>query len=232
MENDRYFNSMMPFIPTLEEDGDFWHHTVKYDSNVSYGTLFDYAENFWMLLYFAVYLTECAAAESAGRKVLNLRFPNLEVKQVFADLIDHINLKLLPQGTVNDVIDACFAGDSSRISSLLSELLLSVISYFDYQELFYHAFVCGLFSGRAGIKVKSNLGMRPHLQIWKTGLKLLWRRLINCSMVRNYLSAAVRLLRSALLSAVKAAWPSAVCRQPDPRSETATISKTALPRRA
>ena len=73
------------------------------------------------------------------------------------DLIDHINLKLLPQGTVNDVIDACFAGDSSRISSLLSELLLSVISYFDYQELFYHAFVCGLFSGRAGIKVKSNL---------------------------------------------------------------------------
>ena len=147
----------MPFIPTLEEDGDFWHHTVKYDSNVSYGTLFDYAENFWMLLYFAGYLTECAAAESAGRKVLNLRFPNLEVKQVFADLIDHINLKLLPQGTVNDVIDACFAGDSSRISSLLSELLLSVISYFDYQELFYHAFVCGLFSGRAGIKVKSNL---------------------------------------------------------------------------
>ena len=55
--------------PHPEEGGDFWHHTVKYDSNVSYGTLFDYAENFWMLLYFAGYLTECAAAESAGRKI-------------------------------------------------------------------------------------------------------------------------------------------------------------------
>lgn len=46
-------------------------------------------------------------------------------------------------------------GDAEKLSILFSDLLFDTISYYDYRESFYHAFLTGLVSG-AGYQVESN----------------------------------------------------------------------------
>ena len=65
-------------------------------------------------------------------------------------------------------MDALWAGDADTASKLMSELLRKTISYMDYHEDYYHAFLAGIFVGR-GYETESNkekgLG-RPDLQLF------------------------------------------------------------------
>ena len=49
-------------------------------------------------------------------------------------------------------------GDEEKITQLVSEILFDTISYYDYREDYYHAFIAGLFAG-AGYNVSSNQEM-------------------------------------------------------------------------
>ena len=49
----------------------------------------------------------------------------------------------------------CGEGDSEEITLEMSKLLRKTISYHDYREDFYHAFLAGIFAG-AGYMVESN----------------------------------------------------------------------------
>ena len=46
-------------------------------------------------------------------------------------------------------------GEADKLTKDITDILFDTISYFDYREDYYHAFVTGLFSG-AGYEVKSN----------------------------------------------------------------------------
>ena len=50
---------------------------------------------------------------------------------------------------------ALWNGEEERLTELLSDLLFDTISFYDYEENFYHAFLVGLFSS-AGYIVESN----------------------------------------------------------------------------
>lgn len=67
----------------------------------------------------------------------------------------------------SELFKALWNEDAGRLSDLISELLFETISYHDYAESFYHAFLAGLFAN-AGYIVESNyesgLG-RPDLVI-------------------------------------------------------------------
>ncbi|MBQ8562985.1 MAG: PD-(D/E)XK nuclease domain-containing protein, partial [Firmicutes bacterium] len=47
-------------------------------------------------------------------------------------------------------------GDCDRISDFLSEKLMATISYYDYDETYYHGFLTGLLTGMGGYEVLSN----------------------------------------------------------------------------
>ena len=53
------------------------------------------------------------------------------------------------------LFDAIWSGDCDRITQELTALLRRTISYHDYREDFYHAFLAGIFTG-AGYMVDSN----------------------------------------------------------------------------
>lgn len=53
------------------------------------------------------------------------------------------------------MFDAVWNGDSERITKEMNSLLRRTISYHDYKEDFYHAFLAGIFTG-AGYMVDSN----------------------------------------------------------------------------
>ncbi|WP_242964466.1 hypothetical protein [Eubacterium sp. An3] len=51
------------------------------------------------------------------------------------------------------------------LTEILSNILFDTISYHDYQESFYHAFLAGLFSG-AGYIVESNYEHGLGVPMW------------------------------------------------------------------
>ena len=53
------------------------------------------------------------------------------------------------------LFSALFSGDENALSELITDCLEETISYYDYSEEFYHAFVAGLFSS-VNYYVKSN----------------------------------------------------------------------------
>jgi hypothetical protein len=53
------------------------------------------------------------------------------------------------------LFDAIWSGNSEAVSAEMNRLLRRTISYHDYKEDFYHAFLAGIFTG-AGYMVESN----------------------------------------------------------------------------
>ena len=57
--------------------------------------------------------------------------------------------------SINELLDSLWDSDEKRATEILSELLWNTISYNDYHEDYYHAFLAGVFVGR-GYGVESN----------------------------------------------------------------------------
>lgn len=84
-----------------------------------------------------------------------LMIPNAEIKEIFETTV----IKWLDDSTRkwnrNALFDAVWNGDSEGITREMNALLRRTISYHDYREDFYHAFLAGIFTG-AGYMVDSN----------------------------------------------------------------------------
>lgn len=99
--------------------------------------------------------------------LLRLRIPNKEIESIFAETVMEWFQCEVGKRDRQTLFHALWTGDCSTVTRLLSDLLFETISYYDYDEHFYHAFLGGVFSG-AGFAVESNyqygLG-RPDLVI-------------------------------------------------------------------
>ena len=130
----------------------------KVDDSLTYDYLHSSEENLWSILYLTGYLTK------ARDKVLPttipdgysaLMIPNEEIKEIyettvmkwFADNAQASNRKAL--------FAAVWSGDGETLTKEMTKLLRMTISYHDYREDFYHAFLAGIFTG-AGYMVESN----------------------------------------------------------------------------
>ncbi len=128
--------------------------------DMTYDTLKSSEENLWSLLYLTGYLTQgCLPESREGREPeedeVALRIPNEEVKRIFRKaIVDWFNdaVKTIDR---SELFDAMWNGDEKRSSELITEILFDTISYHDYKESYYHAFIAGLFTG-AGYAVGSN----------------------------------------------------------------------------
>lgn len=130
----------------------------KITEELTYDTLKSSETNLWSLLYLTGYLTQTQWPEDGsvpGPGEVALRIPNEEVKSIFKTAIVEWFNESVKTVDRSRLFSAIWAGDTKTASEQISDLLFTTISYHDYQENFYHAFVAGLFSG-AGYIVESN----------------------------------------------------------------------------
>ncbi|MEZ3485261.1 MAG: ATP-binding protein [Lachnospiraceae bacterium] len=116
--------------------------------------------NLWSILYLTGYLTQVLPERlPAGMKLeegkMLLRIPNEEVKSVFYDTVRKWFEERVASKDRREMFHAWWFGDADWLTQEVTDLLFQTISYFDYKEDFYHAFVAGLFAG-AGFDVKTN----------------------------------------------------------------------------
>ena len=130
--------------------------TKNIEENLTYDFLHSSEDNFWSVLYLTGYLTKNASTvDFTQRSQLNLRIPNKEVREIF-----NISIRNWFNDTVRsldrkELFQAVWSGNSDIMSDKITDILLMTISFHDYGEDFYHAFLAGIFTG-AGYKVESN----------------------------------------------------------------------------
>ena len=113
-------------------------------------------DNLWSILYLTGYLTQVLPeGMEPAEGNMALRIPNEEVKSVFGDTVKKWFEEKISIRDRSGLFKAWWEGDAERLTQEVTDILFETISYFDYKEDFYHAFVAGLFSG-AGYDVRTN----------------------------------------------------------------------------
>lgn len=128
--------------------------------NLTYDFLTSSEENLWSLLYLTGYLTKAGEKELDEQDYLEqkqtaLKIPNAEVKDIFRKSVVEWFYKKTAKSDRSTLFKALWAGEAEKLTDLLSDLLFDTISYHDYAESFYHAFLVGLLSS-SGYIVESN----------------------------------------------------------------------------
>ena len=120
-------------------------------------------DHFWTILYLTGYLTKCKdeliSNEDLKRiednNLVALVIPNNEVKEIYQDTIITWFNDSVKSFSIDKLFEAIWNNDTSTATEELNRLLLKTISYHDYKEDFYHAFLAGIFAG-GGYVVESN----------------------------------------------------------------------------
>ena len=117
-------------VQTIEED-------------LTYDYLHSSEDNLWSILYLTGYLTrvrEIPASDGA----LALTIPNAEVQEIFRSTIQKWFKDSSQTWNRQAMFQALWDGDSETLTKEIGKLLRKTISYHDYKEDFYHAFLAGI----------------------------------------------------------------------------------------
>ncbi len=127
--------------------------TQTISDELTYDKLHSSEDNLWSVLLMTGYITK-ANIDEEGESV-SLRIPNREISSIFEDTVVEFFVDTVSVDRVKELIDSLWDRDELRATELISGLLWDTISYNDYHEDYYHAFLTGVFVGR-GYNVESN----------------------------------------------------------------------------
>ena len=128
------------------------------DENLTYDYLHSSEDNLWSMLYLTGYLTRAREddyKDEIPEGMVALMIPNAEIREIFETTVIKWFDDSAKKWNRNALFDAVWNGDSDGITKEMNTLLRRTISYHDYREDFYHAFLAGIFTG-AGYMVDSN----------------------------------------------------------------------------
>ena len=132
-------------VQTIEED-------------LTYDYLHSSEDNLWSILYLTGYLTKVRDRDikmPLPDGMTALLIPNAEIREIFETTVKKWFEDKARTWNKRLLFDAVWCGDSETLTQEMNKLLRQTISYHDYREDFYHAFLAGIFAG-AGYSVESN----------------------------------------------------------------------------
>ena len=130
----------------------------RVDENLTYDYLHSSDDNLWSMLYLTGYLTKARneqTDEVLPDGAIALMIPNEEIRDIFETMVIQWFDDSTRKWNRTLLFDAVWNGDSVNLTKEMNILLRRTISYHDYKEDFYHAFLAGIFTG-AGYMVDSN----------------------------------------------------------------------------
>ena len=130
----------------------------RVDENLTYDYLHSSEDNLWSMLYLTGYLTKARneqTDEVLPDGAIVLMIPNEEIRDIFETTVIQWFDDSTRKWNRTLLFDAVWNGDSVNLTKEMNILLRRTISYHDYKEDFYHAFLAGIFTG-AGYMVDSN----------------------------------------------------------------------------
>lgn len=120
---------------------------------LTYDTLHSSEDNLWSVILMTGYLTKADADEEG--ETVSLKIPNREIASIFEETVVTYFKNTIDNSTQKSMMEALWNSDERVATKVISDLLWKTISYNDYHENYYHAFLAGVFVG-LGYEVESN----------------------------------------------------------------------------
>ena len=130
----------------------------RIEENLTYDYLHASEDNLWSILYLTGYLTKVRDRDikmPLPDGMTALLIPNAEIREIFETTVKKWFEDKARTWNKRLLFEAVWCGDSETLTQEMNKLLRQTISYHDYREDFYHAFLAGIFTG-AGYMVQSN----------------------------------------------------------------------------
>ncbi|MBQ8563854.1 MAG: AAA family ATPase [Firmicutes bacterium] len=140
-------------LETLMEGGTICKQVHE---DITYDAIDDSQDNLWNFLYFTGSLKAVAEKQQEDDIYLDLTIPNREVRSIYRNSIQEWFRDEIKAADLSPLRKALEEGDCEALGDFLSDKLMTTISYYDYDETYYHGFLTGLLTGMGGYEVLSN----------------------------------------------------------------------------
>ena len=151
----------------------------KIEEDLTYNELLSSEDNLWSMLYLTGYLTPVRQTElncSLPEGCLGLKIPNREIKEIFETTVSKWFQESTQKWNRKALFEAVWTGNAETVTKEMTRLLRKTISYYDYREDFYHAFlpvylpVQGMLWNRT-----ENMEKGAAILLYRTILGIVWR---------------------------------------------------------
>lgn len=113
-------------------------------------------DNLWNFLFFTGYLKKIREEQEDETVRMEMAIPNSEVRYVYKNAVLQWFEKKTEKKELTPLYESLLNGDCDKMAEILSENLMETISFYDYQESYYHGFLVGMLKNIGNYIVQSN----------------------------------------------------------------------------
>ena len=116
--------------------------------DITYDDMHSTQDNLWNFLFFTGYLKKISQRQEGETIYMEMAIPNSEVRYIYKNAVlrwfEEKVEKKTEKKELTPLYESLLKGDTEKMGEILSENLMETISFYDYQESYYHGFLAGL----------------------------------------------------------------------------------------
>lgn len=130
--------------------------TKPIHEDITYDDMDSTQDNLWNFLFFTGYLKKISERQEGETIYIEMAIPNREVRYIYKRTVLRWFEEKTEQKELTPLYESILNGDTGKMSEILSENLMETISFYDYQESYYHGFLAGMLKNIGNYIVLSN----------------------------------------------------------------------------
>ena len=130
--------------------------TKPIHEDITYDDMDSTQDNLWNFLFFTGYLKKISERQDGDDILVEMAVPNREVRYIYKNTVLRWFEEQTKHKKLSPLYDSILSGDREKMAEILSENLMETISFYDYQESYYHGFLAGMLKNIGNYIVLSN----------------------------------------------------------------------------
>ena len=118
--------------------------TKPIHEDITYDDMNSTQDNLWNFLFFTGYLKKIREHQEGETIYMEMAIPNSEVRYIYKNAVLRWFEEKTEKKELSPLYESILNGDTETAAEILSENLMETISFFDYQESYYHGFLAGM----------------------------------------------------------------------------------------
>ena len=130
--------------------------TKPVHEDITYEDMDSTQDNLWNFLFFTGYLKKIRERQEGDTIYIEMAIPNREVRYIYKNTVLRWFEEKIDEKELTPLYESILNGDTEKMEQILSENLMETISFYDYQESYYHGFLAGMLKNIGNYIVLSN----------------------------------------------------------------------------
>ena len=130
--------------------------TKPIHEDITYDDMDSTQDNLWNFLFFTGYLKKISEQQDDEDILVEMAIPNSEVRYIYKNTVLRWFEEKTKDKNFSLLYESILNGDRKKMAEILSENLMETISFYDYQESYYHGFLAGMLKNIGNYIVLSN----------------------------------------------------------------------------